>query len=172
MAETNSLLNCRTGYCTGGSNPPLSANKDKGVNFTFTPFCFCLRDGLVRTRRENKKGNGAAAFVRKVARTPPAGRGKTKLIPLSPQGPENRRTTRILCGFCFSRVGELVRQSVWKNKKHRQSRVDDGFWSSCQEAAGRPGKNGVNPSSLRQEHLINSALRLRGTKKGTYLSPF
>lgn len=25
MAETNSLLNCRTGYCTGGSNPPLSA---------------------------------------------------------------------------------------------------------------------------------------------------
>ena len=25
MAETNSLLNCRTGNCTGGSNPPLSA---------------------------------------------------------------------------------------------------------------------------------------------------
>ena len=25
MAETSSLLNCRTGYCTGGSNPPLSA---------------------------------------------------------------------------------------------------------------------------------------------------
>ena len=26
MAETSSLLNCRTGDCTGGSNPPLSAN--------------------------------------------------------------------------------------------------------------------------------------------------
>ena len=26
MAETNSLLNCRTGNCTGGSNPPPSAS--------------------------------------------------------------------------------------------------------------------------------------------------
>ena len=26
MAETSSLLNCRTGNCTGGSNPPLSAS--------------------------------------------------------------------------------------------------------------------------------------------------
>ena len=25
MAETSSLLNCRTGYRTGGSNPPASA---------------------------------------------------------------------------------------------------------------------------------------------------
>ena len=31
MAETNSLLNCRTGYCTGGSNPPLSAKLMKVV---------------------------------------------------------------------------------------------------------------------------------------------
>ena len=26
MADTSSLLNCRTGNCTGGSNPPSSAN--------------------------------------------------------------------------------------------------------------------------------------------------
>ena len=31
MAETNSLLNCRTGYCTGGANPPLSAKLMKVV---------------------------------------------------------------------------------------------------------------------------------------------
>ena len=29
MAETNSLLNCRTGNCTGGSNPPFSAKPTK-----------------------------------------------------------------------------------------------------------------------------------------------
>ena len=28
VAETNSLLNCRTGNCTGGSNPPPSAEKN------------------------------------------------------------------------------------------------------------------------------------------------
>ena len=37
MAETNSLLNCRTGNGTGGSNPPPSANK-KLVNKLFTSF--------------------------------------------------------------------------------------------------------------------------------------
>jgi hypothetical protein len=31
VAETNSLLNCRRGNPTGGSNPPLSA--EKAVNF-------------------------------------------------------------------------------------------------------------------------------------------
>ena len=33
MAETNSLLNCRTGNCTGGSNPPSSAKGTKSVPF-------------------------------------------------------------------------------------------------------------------------------------------
>ena len=32
MAETNSLLNCRTGNCTGGSNPPFSARDTKSVS--------------------------------------------------------------------------------------------------------------------------------------------
>lgn len=31
MAETSSLLNCRTGNRTGGSNPPLSAARIRGV---------------------------------------------------------------------------------------------------------------------------------------------
>ena len=35
VAETNSLLNCRTGNRTGGSNPPFSAN---AVNQPFTAF--------------------------------------------------------------------------------------------------------------------------------------
>ena len=38
VAETNSLLNCRTGNCTGGSNPPSSAKKAPDGAF------FCLKD--------------------------------------------------------------------------------------------------------------------------------
>ena len=34
MAETNSLLNCRTGNCTGGSNPPFSAKRCKLLNYS------------------------------------------------------------------------------------------------------------------------------------------
>ena len=32
MAETNSLLNCRTRKGTGGSNPPFSAEKEKNLS--------------------------------------------------------------------------------------------------------------------------------------------
>ena len=40
MAETSSLLNCRTGYRTGGSNPPLTAEVDekKAVELVRTAF--------------------------------------------------------------------------------------------------------------------------------------
>lgn len=41
MAETNSLLNCRTGYCTGGSNPPLSA-KQKSLSNTTGSFTLLI----------------------------------------------------------------------------------------------------------------------------------
>ena len=32
MADTSSLLNCRTGNCIGGSNPPLSAGWEEQAN--------------------------------------------------------------------------------------------------------------------------------------------
>ncbi len=47
MAETNSLLNCRTGNRTGGSNPPASAVKGVNQRVTwFTPF-FAPKKSLV-----------------------------------------------------------------------------------------------------------------------------
>ena len=47
MAETNSLLNCRTGNRTGGSNPPASAVKGVNQQVTwFTPF-FAPKKSLV-----------------------------------------------------------------------------------------------------------------------------
>ena len=47
VAETNSLLNCRTGNRTGGSNPPASAVRGVNQRFTwFTPF-FVPRKSLV-----------------------------------------------------------------------------------------------------------------------------
>ena len=35
MAETNSLLNCRRGNPTGGSNPPLSAENEGPIGSFF-----------------------------------------------------------------------------------------------------------------------------------------
>ena len=47
VAETNSLLNCRTGNRTGGSNPPASAVKGVNQRVTwFTPF-FAPKKSLV-----------------------------------------------------------------------------------------------------------------------------
>ena len=47
VAETNSLLNCRTGNRTGGSNPPASAVKGVNQRITwFTPF-FAPKKSLV-----------------------------------------------------------------------------------------------------------------------------
>ena len=50
MAETNSLLNCRTGNCTGGSNPPLSAKKGKNLSvqvyLSKQVFLFFVQDAI------------------------------------------------------------------------------------------------------------------------------
>ena len=42
MAETNSLLNCRTRKGTGGSNPPFSAEEQKTADWR----SFCLHGVL------------------------------------------------------------------------------------------------------------------------------
>ena len=42
MAETNSLLNCRTGNRTGGSNPPFSAKQQKTAFRGLCCFCGML----------------------------------------------------------------------------------------------------------------------------------
>ena len=54
MAETSSLLNCRTGNGIGGSNPPLSA-KPK-INRLRAVFLFASSaEARFRRNKENKK---------------------------------------------------------------------------------------------------------------------
>ena len=96
MAETNSLLNCRTGNCTGGSNPPFSAKPTKDRICAV----FFLQIG-----EDGKLACQAYRFVKKMrtllsvslpvlSKVPAAACGDYAEIPLSPQSVESGNTRR------------------------------------------------------------------------------
>ncbi len=79
MAETSSLLNCRTGNRTGGSNPPLSAD-----NIFFR--------GVAQSGSAPGLGPGGPRFESWY----PDKRGSNPN-----QKPANRKICRLFC-FCYS----------------------------------------------------------------------
>ena len=56
-------------------------NRGQRCKRKFTPFCFYRKNGLARDERKNKKGVRRSRLCPNVARRPPAGKGKTQLIP-------------------------------------------------------------------------------------------
>ena len=71
MADTSSLLNCRTGNCTGGSNPPLSAKQNKPRVSGVVYFTKNLKKAcFLKVLKENK--HNLSGFVL-LCRVPPKG---------------------------------------------------------------------------------------------------
>jgi hypothetical protein len=83
VAERNSLLNCRTGNCTEGSNPSLSASKNQSPpeGAFLLPDCRCKL--ACKRQTGNKKESVARLWFLLVVQTPY--KGSAKLIPPSPQ---------------------------------------------------------------------------------------
>src|SRR5690606_41733078 len=76
VAERNSLLNCRTGNGTAGSNPALSAKAsiERLELFFVARLCWPARCGMRTRRVRSEEGSGLWL-----------GAGGTELIPPSPQ---------------------------------------------------------------------------------------
>ena len=83
MAETNSLLNCRTRKGTGGSNPPFSAVKESGTTTRVSLISFIRK---MRASSLPGRGFSAASLCRLLLRN--------FRIPLSPQSVESGNTRR------------------------------------------------------------------------------
>ena len=99
VAETNSLLNCRTGNCTGGSNPPSSA-KDTRCLVSF------LLEGCLTPGREFLSRQRPRTIIAYL------GRSLERLLPWQfSNPPSSAKDTRTWCLFCWRDVSPPVGNS-------------------------------------------------------------